>query len=475
MGRNDQMIKQLDWITVLLYLLFLVLGWLTIYSASYSSDHPSMVDVSQEYGKQLIWIGVCLVLGATILMIEGSFFLRYALPIYFGTILLLIAVLIFGKEVNGAKAWFGVGSFGIQPSEFAKFSTCLIVAKYLNGVTVSRVKLSWLQVVFKEVPGFLKAFFSFIGGGGGQLVSSIHATLVPLTLVALPALLIMLQPDTGTVLVFVAFIFVLYREGLAGNLFLFGLFAVVISVLSLIIKDTYLQVFGINKFISGQWFLIALFLVAGIVIALLVRQVVYRRDRKRVYIWLTVVVLSSALIVKAVGFVFDNVLQSHQQERIEITLGLKEDPSGAGYNVNQSMAAIGSGGFSGKGYLEGTLSNARNKHVPMQSTDFIFCSVGEEWGTIGGVTLVTLFLILLFRIIIIAERQRSRFTRIYAYGVAGIIFFHFAINVAMTIGLAPVIGIPLPMFSYGGSSLIGFTILLFILLRMDSERMNVLR
>lgn len=475
MGRGNQILRQLDWFTVGLFLVMVVLGWLNIYSASYSESNPSIFDTSQEYGKQLIWIVVCGILAAVILMIDGIIFVRYAIPIYFATMLLLVAVLLFGKEVNGAKAWFGVGSFGIQPSEFAKFATCLVIAKFLSSVNVQRVRVRFSDFI-QDLFTYFGSFISFISTGGTQLLLSItKATMIPLTLIALPAFLILLQPDTGTVLVFVSLVFVLYREGLAGNLMLFGLFAIVVSVVSLTLKDTYVEIPFIGYFMEGQWFMILLFLTLGIGAAVIIRRMLYRRFRKKAFITLAVLVLGSSVITKGVGLVFDHVLQPHQQERIEVTLGLKEDPSGAGYNVNQSMAAIGSGGFSGKGYMEGTLSNARNRHVPMQSTDFIFCSIGEEWGFLGTLLTITLFLVLLFRIIIIAERQRSHFTRIYAYGVAGIVFFHFAINVAMTIGLAPVIGIPLPMFSYGGSSLIGFTILIFILVRLDAERMDVLR
>lgn len=475
MGRGNIITRQLDWFTIGLYLVLISLGWLNIYSASFNEANPNLFDFSQEYGKQFIWMMVCVVLGTLILMMDGVLFTRFAVVIYVGTLLLLIGVLIFGKEVNGAKAWFGVGSFGIQPSEFAKFSTCLVIAKFLSSVNVQRTKVrpgNFIQDLFT----YFGSFTSFVTTGGTQLMLSVtKATMVPLTLIAVPAILILLQPDTGTVLVFSAMVFVLYREGLAGNLLLLGMFSVVISVLSLMLKDTYILLPFMSKFLHGQWFLIGFLVVIGLFIALFIKYFVLPRDRKRSFILMITVVLSSAFVVKGVGLVFDHVLQPHQQERIEITLGLKEDPTGAGYNVNQSMAAIGSGGFSGKGYMEGTLSNARNKHVPMQSTDFIFCSIGEEWGFVGGLVTIVLFVTLLIRIIIIAERQRSDFTRIYSYGVASIIFFHFAINIAMTIGLAPVIGIPLPFFSYGGSSLIGFTFLLFIMLRLDAERKDVLR
>jgi len=439
MARGQSVIRNIDWVSVAIFMTLAFMGWFNIYSASYNLEHPSMFDTSQEYGKQFIWIATSGVLALVILLFDGDFIKRSA-PIAYGTTTaLLVLVLIFGKEVNGAKAWFGFGSFGIQPSEFAKLGTALMLAFYLSQVNIK----------IQEVKTKIKA---------GAIV-------------ALPALFILLQPDTGTVLVFGAFILVLYREGLSGNILLLGLLAMVLSVLSLLLKATSINVLDVE--IGGQFVLMFIILVISVLIFLGIQKFRLPRYRKKNQILLISTSLGSLLFIGTLDQVFEKVLEPHQKIRINILLGLEEDPQGAGYNVKQSKTAIGSGGLTGKGYLDGTLT--KYKYVPMQSTDFIFCTIGEEWGFVGSSVVVLIFLALMLRIVFIAERQRSKFTRIYAYSVASIFFFHLLINVGMTIGLAPVIGIPLPFFSYGGSSLWGFTILLFILLKLDTERLVVLR
>jgi rod shape determining protein RodA len=374
-----------------------------------------------------------------LLLLDGDFIKRSSPIVYAVTTLLLVLVLIFGKEVNGAKAWFGFGSFGIQPSEFAKIGTAMMLAYYL-----SQANIKIQEARTKTIAG---------------------------AITAVPALLILLQPDTGTVLVFAAFILVLYREGLSGNILLLGLFTMILSILSLLLKSASVEVFGAE--IGGQFVLMFIIVLLSVLAFFFIQTFILPRFRKKNKILLMGTALGSLLFIGTLDQVFENVLEPHQKIRINILLGLEEDPQGAGYNVKQSKTAIGSGGFSGKGYLDGTLT--KYKYVPMQSTDFIFCTIGEEWGFVGSSVVVVLFLTLMLRIIYIAERQRATFTRIYGYAVACILFLHLLINVGMTIGLAPVIGIPLPFFSYGGSSLWGFTILLFILLKLDTERLVVLR
>ena len=422
-----------------LYGLLVLAGWLNIYSASYNIDAPSIFDLSQEYGKQFIWIVTAAVLGSVIMLFDGDFIKRSAPIVYLATTLLLLLVLIFGKEVNGAKSWFGFGSFGIQPSEFAKLGTSLMLAFYLSQTNI-RIK---------------------------ETRTKLYAALI----IIVPALLILLQPDTGTVLVFAAYFLVLYREGLSGNILLLGLLAGTLSILSLILKSTELSIFGFA--LPGHYYLMIFIVLFSIIVYFGINRFVLPRFRRKNYILLIGTAAGSLIFIATLDQAFEKVLEPHQKTRINILLGLEEDPQGAGYNVKQSKTAIGSGGLVGKGYLDGTLT--KYKYVPMQSTDFIYCTIGEEWGFIGSSMVIILFVTLMLRIIFIAERQRSAFTRIYGYSVACILFIHLSINVGMAIGLAPVIGIPLPFFSYGGSSLWSFTALLFILLKMDTERLVVLR
>jgi rod shape determining protein RodA len=435
MRKNNTIRKNIDWFTILLFGILVFMGWLNIFAANYNEENASLFDFTQNYGKQAIFIITSLLLIFIVLVLDAQIFSSFAYPIYISGLILLIGVLIFGHEIKGAKSWFVFGGFSFQPSEFAKFGTALALTKYLNDLS-------------KTAQQFKVRFTSIL-------------------ILLLPAGLIMLQPDTGSVLVYVAFIFVLYREGLSGNVLLFGIAAAVFFILALLVKSTSIAIpFGL--LLEGKIVLLLSVLTILGVIYLLFNS----KKRKLLFPLLAIFVVISVYVF-SVDYVFDNVLSSHQQDRINELLGITFDPKGAGYNVNQSKIAIGSGGFLGKGFLEGT--QTKFNFVPEQSTDFIFCTVGEEWGFLGSFVLITLFVTLFFRLIFLAERQRSNFSRIYLYCVSSILFFHFAINIGMTIGLAPVIGIPLPFFSYGGSSLWSFTLLLFVGLRLDAERKHVLR
>ncbi|MBD78797.1 MAG: rod shape-determining protein RodA [Crocinitomicaceae bacterium] len=434
MERRSSRWSDIDWIIVSLYGILVLMGWFNIYAATFNEEHQSIFDISQLYGKQMLWIATSCFLAWVILMLDPRFFSRLAYPIYGFCIFLLIAVLVVGTEIKGAKSWFTFGGFSFQPSEIAKFGTSLALTFYLSTL--------------------------------GKRFSGLLTRLKAMLILILPAALILLQPDTGSVLVYASFIFVMYREGLSGNILLIGLGGAVLFVVALLLNTTTIEL-PYDIVLPGQTMMVV---VIGLICLVLYAQFKKIKQVK----W---VILGSFLVITgyifAVNYAFNNILQKHQQARINELLGIESDPTGAGYNVHQSMIAIGSGGGFGKGFLQGT--QTKYDFVPEQSTDFIFCTVGEEWGFIGTFTVIFLFVYLLFRIIIVAERQRSKFSRIYGYCVASIFFFHLAINVGMTIGLAPVIGIPLPFFSYGGSSLWSFTILLFTFIKMDSERMHILR
>ncbi len=457
-----------------MYVLLVFLGWVNIYAAVYNEDHQSIFDVTQRYGKQLMWIGAAFFLAIVILIIEGKFFSAFAYPTYLTMIFLLIAVLLFGREVNGARSWFQLGPVRFQPAEFAKFATCLAISRYIS------------QFNFK-----IHKFKSLVISG---------------IILFTPAVLIIFQNDAGSALVYTVFILVLYREGLSGIVLFLGFLAIVLFVFTLVMAKLYVLLFMIGgsflclKFMGVSWrnvlfglatISIGFGLVWGIsylfkmelsAYIILLMSIVLNtipflyyiyKNRLKNAIWVFAIAIGSIFYTFSVSYIFDNILEAHQRTRINELLGVESDPYGAGYNVAQSKIAIGSGGFAGKGFLNGT--QTKFKFVPEQSTDFIFCTVGEEWGFIGSSVVLFLLLLLIVRLLFLAERQRSPFSRIYGYGVACILFFHLAINVGMTIGLAPVIGIPLPFFSYGGSSLWSFTILLFIFLRLDANRMELLR
>ncbi|MDC0004852.1 rod shape-determining protein RodA [bacterium] len=433
MRGSKSLIDNIDWITVGLYLLLVLAGWLNIYAAVYNEEFESIFDTTQRYGKQLLWIGTAGIIATVILLIDERFFSTFGYFIYGFILSALVAVLLVGAATKGATSWFAIGGFKVQPSEFSKFATNLALAKYLSTLNIR--------------------------------MTDLKTKLTAVAIIGVPAILILLQNDTGSALVYGAFILVLFREGLSGNFLLIGLVSAFLFVITLIFQnDLYHFPFEIE--ITGGWMLIFVF-------AVLLSLVYYfNRKKKQVLLFVTVIFIASSGLVKSVDYVFNNILEPHQSKRINVMLGIESDPFGAGYNVNQSLIAIGSGGFFGKGYLKGT--QTKYDFVPEQSTDFIFCTIGEEWGFIGSFVVITLFMALLLRILFLCSRQRSAFARIYGYGAAVIFFFHFTINIGMTIGLAPVIGIPLPFFSYGGSSLWAFTILLFVFIKMDADRLEVL-
>ncbi len=474
MRRSINILTKVDWLTVGIYLLLVFLGWINIYAAVYNDEHQSILDLSQRYGKQLIWISAALVLAITIFLIELRFYSFFAYVLYGLVIGLLIAVILFGKEINGARSWFQFGSFHFQPSEFAKIATCLALAKYLSSYDLK-----------------LKSF---------------KTSLYLMGIIFLPSLLIALQPDMGSAMVFVALILVAYREGFSELILVVGFILMVLFFLALLINSFLILVILTGLALISFWIVsksykrtfaaTLIIAIPSVIIFLLVKKEVLKLDtyyiillalavtipvflynayqRRLKYVYLILLfLLGSIAFTFSVDYVFNNVLREHQQQRVNILLGIESDPLGIGYNVAQSKIAIGSGGWNGKGFLQGT--QTKFDFVPEQSTDFIFCTVGEEWGFLGTSLVVLLFLFLLMRLIKLAERQRSDFSRIYGYGVISILFFHFAVNIGMTIGIMPVIGIPLPFFSYGGSSLWAFTILLFIFLRLDASRMELLK
>lgn len=421
MRQQRSIFDGIDWVLVLLYLLLVFMGWLNIYAAVFNENHQSIFDTTQRYGKQLIFIGFSVFVALVILLIDGKFYRTFSIPIYAITMLLLVIVLITARDVAGARSWIDIGPLKLQPSEFAKCATALALAAFLGDINTR--------------------------------FSDFRTKAIAVIILAIPAALILLQNDTGSMLVFGAFALVLYREGLSGNILLLGLGFAVLFIFSLLFSPlTMLIILG----------------VIGLLAFLFQKKKTWKLGMG---IGGIVVVLMG--FVYSVDYIFNEVLEPHQQIRIDVLLGKKDDPKGAGYNVNQSKIAIGSGGFAGKGFLKGT--QTKYDFVPEQTTDFIFCTVGEEWGFLGTFAVIALFAALILRILYIAERQRSSFTRVYGYCVASIFFFHFLINIGMTIGLMPVIGIPLPFFSYGGSSLLGFTILLFIFIKLDGYRLQQLR
>lgn len=416
---RNNIIGKIDWWLLLMYVLLAVIGVSTIYAAAFNENHPSIFDMSQCYGKQALFLGLSLSTGIIIMLIDAKFFNAFAYVIYGLSILLLIYVLIGGSTISGSKSWIQLGGFSFQPSEFAKFGTALAVAHYLGNVNTDLSKLKTQMITYG--------------------------------MVLFPMLLILCQPDAGSALVFLVFILVFYREGMSGNILLIGFATVALFLLTLYFSKWYV-IIGL-----GVLFVITIFFI----------------ERNKKNIWKLIAVFSvAAMMVFSVDFFFNNILKPHQRTRINIILGVEKDIHGVGYNLHQSKIAIGSGGFSGKGYMQGTMT--KYNFVPEQHTDFIFCTIGEEFGFIGSLVLLSLYLAFMIRIIILAERQRSTFSRIYGYAIASIIFFHLLVNIGMTIGLLPVIGIPLPFMSYGGSSLLMFSMMFFVFLKQDANRMNIL-
>lgn len=406
-----------DWITILIYFLLSTIGFVNIFSVQYDPDKSTQFSFAAEYGKQLIFVISALLLGFSILLVDGKFFSIFAPVVYGVTMLLLVLVLVVGRNVGGNQAWIPLGSFRLQPSEFAKFGTALLLARYL-------------------------ATFN-------PKLTSIKPLLISLMIVGLPMLLIILQPDAGSTLVFLSFMFPLYREGLSG--YLLGSFWLMVLL------------FILNLYFPNHIL---------VPVILLIGALFFYANRKKVrkIINISLITVSAIVYLFVADFLFHHVLQAHQQTRIELILGLKSDNRGAGYNVIQSKIAIGAGQTLGRGFLQGT--QTKYGYVPAQSTDFIFSTIGEEWGFVGSFVVIGLYVFLLLRLVNMAERQRSVFSRVYGYSIASILFFHIFINIGMTIGIMPVIGIPLPFISYGGSSLWSFTMLLFVFLKLDSNRMG---
>jgi rod shape determining protein RodA len=464
---------KVDRLTVLMFLVMIVMGWVNIYAAVFNEEHAGILDVSQRYGKQFIWILAAIVLAIFVVIIDNRFYFFFGYFLYGGAVFLLILVLFFGKEINGARSWFEFGSISFQPSEFAKAGTALAIARYLNS--------------------------------RGQELTRTRTLFEASAIILLPAFLTALQPDMGSVVIYLGFYIVLFREGMSPYIFVSGLLMVLLFFITLLFNNLYITLiiigaaFLLTWFATRNWKLcLAGLSILTIIAALLyvVDQYVLKRIGNELVILIALILsgiafawyiyrqkafavlviylflLGSIVFVNTVDYTFNNILKPHQKERISILLGLKSDPYGTGYNVNQSIISIGSGGFTGKGFLQGT--QTKFKFVPKQSSDFIFCTVGEEWGFIGSVVVIGLYLGLLLRLVFLAERQRSFFSRVYGYGVIAILLMHFFINIGMSLGLVPVIGIPLPFFSYGGSSLWGFTILLFIFLRLDASRTEYL-
>ncbi|MBQ2906553.1 MAG: rod shape-determining protein RodA [Bacteroidales bacterium] len=419
MTTRNNIIGKIDWLLLLIYLALVIIGVLTVYAADFNENHPDLFDMSQCYGKQALFLGVSLVVGIIIMLIDAKFFNAFAYIIYGLSIILLIYVLIGGTTISGSKSWIQFGGFSLQPSEFAKFGTALAVAHYLGDINTDFSKLK--------------------------------TQMIACGMVLLPMLLILCQPDAGSALVFMVFILVFYREGMSGKILLAGLAAVALFLFTLYFSKWYVLI--------------------GLAVLLAVAMFFIERNKKNILKLIAIFSVSAAMVF-SVDFFFYNVLKQHQRTRINIILGVEKDIYGVGYNLHQSKIAIGSGGFTGKGYMHGTMT--KYDFVPEQHTDFIFCTIGEEFGFLGSLVLLSLYLALIITIVLRAERQRSAFSRIYGYSIASIIFFHLFVNIGMTIGLMPVIGIPLPFLSYGGSSLLMFSMMFFVFLKQDANRMNIL-
>ena len=417
--RSKTIIGKIDIWLLIIYLALVVVGLLSIYAAAYNEDFPHIYDMSQNYGKQLLFIGISLAVGFMILLIDAKFFNAFAYIIYGLSIVFLLLVLVVGSKISGSTSWIQLGSFSFQPSEFAKFGTALALAHYLSQIDID--------------------------------VTKIKPRVTAYGIVFLPMLLVLAQGDAGSASVFLIFLLVIYREGMGGTILIIGLVAATLFILSLCVSKWYVMI--------------------GLAVIFAIMIVLINRTRQNI-LKLTALLIIACAFVFSVDYAFYHVLKPHQRTRINIVIGKEKDTKGVGYNLNQSMIAIGSGGFSGKGYLNGTMT--KYNYVPEQHTDFIFCTVGEEFGFVGSSMLVLLYLALILRLIHLAERQRSAFSRIYGYGIACVFFFHFAINIGMTIGLVPVIGIPLPFLSYGGTSLLMFSTMVSVFLKQDANRINIL-
>ncbi len=497
MARRNDIIANIDWVIVGIFLALMLVGWINIYGAVYDEAHASIFDMEMRYGKQLTWIGGALFLAFLILTLESRIFTVSAYFIYGISLVLVVIVMIVGKEVNGARLWIEIGSFKLQPSEFTKFATSLALAKYLSSLQNLKSKETSLLDLGRQ-------FSKIITGKTIIRLSHIDTKtqVMPMAIILFPMLLILVQNDTGSALVYLAFIFVWYRSGFSGSILLVGFYLMVLATLTLMVEPqpVIATICSIGMLLYAMYMkhtMMAIILIAGIALYYILYFIFGWNDAITNYLFYTLMgvffivnfasenvwrkfeknlvlfsLLVSILFVGSVQFLFENVLQPHQKDRIMVLFGKKTDIHGVGYQAHVAKIAIGSGGFTGNGLLEGIIT--KGNFVPEQGTDYIFCTVGEEWGFLGSTVVILLFLALILRIIHRAEKQRSDFTRIYGYCVASILFIHFMINIGMVIGLAPVIGIPLPFLSYGGSSLWAFTILLFLFVKFDSERFEVL-
>lgn len=410
-------ISQFDWLTILLYFLLVSIGWVNIYSASLDDTATSFFDLDYIYGKQMLWIILSVFLIVILLSLEAKFYERFASVIYVISLFSILGLFFFGKTINGATSWYAIGGFTIQPSEFAKVATALALAKFTSDI----------QTNIKNLGDQFKAFI----------------------IIALPALIILPQPDAGSAMVYAAFFFPLYREGLSGVYLIIGGLGILVFVLTLVFNPIW---------VSG-----------GAAIVLLLFYFLRKKRKPGGIAYLSMLIVAVALSF-SVNYIFQNIFEQRHRDRFNIVLGKEVDNRGIGYNTNQSEIAIGSGSWLGKGWTQGT--QTKGNFVPEQHTDYIFSTVGEEWGFIGSTVVVFLFIFLMLRILHLAERQKSQFNRVYGYSVAGILFVHFFVNIGMVIGIFPTVGIPLPFFSYGGSGLWGFTILLFIFIKLDADRMS---
>ncbi len=418
---KNNIFADVDWLLIFIYILLIGFGWMNIYAASSSPDANGLFDFSTRYGKQFIWIALCLPIVIIILFFNSKFYEQFASIFYFISLLALLLLFVFGKEINGARSWFSFGGMSLQPSEFAKTFTALAVAKLMSDRTYN------LDLIKNQIKAFIIIF--------------------------LPAFFILLQPDAGSALIYFSFFFVLNREGLTIKYILMGIGLIVGFILTILY----------GKAITLLWLL-------GI-LTVIMAYFIYRQGSRFIRFQWYKIVLSYVVIllyILIVNYTYNSVFKQHHRDRFEVLLGLKVDTKNIGYNTYQSQLTISSGGVSGKGFLKGGIT--QGNFVPEQDTDYIFSTVGEEWGFIGSTAVIILFMFLIFRIIALSETNPNKFGRIYGYGVASILFFHLFVNIGMVIGLLPTVGIPLPFFSYGGSSLWGFTILLFIFIRLDAHK-----
>lgn len=411
----NKMSKGFDVRLIVYYLALVFIGWITIYSTCYIPDGSTHIfDFSQPYSKQLLWIGTSIVLATVILLIDSGIIQHYAYFFYLFCLFLMILVLFIGAEINGAKSWIKIGGFSIQPTEFMKVATALAMAKFMQeGKTATQRRYVWIA---------------------------------QFALIAIPVLVVMLQHDAGSALVFASFIILFYREGLSAGFLLLCIIAAFLTIFTLMLNETY------SLALLTLVFIIMMF----------INRTQKKKIRRNIMIY-----VASIVFVFSINFLYEHGFEPHQKQRIDTILGKTSDPLGADFNLNQSKIAIGSGGFFGKGYLKGT--QTKLKFVPEQSTDFIFCAIGEEWGFIGTLVVFGLYGALIFRILKLSEKQRNPFVRYYGYGIAGIFIAHFFINIGMTIGILPIIGIPLPFISYGGSSLWAFTMMLFCFVKLNDN------